>query len=57
MITGLNTATVRVLDQDTAKAFFTDKFGLEMRAAPAAGRAIPPSRRTTVGRTGGRWKR
>ncbi|MEU1671248.1 VOC family protein [Streptomyces roseifaciens] len=28
----MNTATVWVLDQDAAKAFFTDKLGLEVRA-------------------------
>ncbi|MEV5376118.1 VOC family protein [Streptomyces nondiastaticus] len=31
MITGVNTAAVWVLDQDAAKAFFTDKLGLEAR--------------------------
>ncbi|WKU42720.1 VOC family protein [Streptomyces sp. VNUA116] len=31
MITGVNTAAVWVLDQDAAKAFFTDKLGLEVR--------------------------
>ncbi|MFE1775415.1 VOC family protein [Streptomyces sp. NPDC059008] len=31
MITGVNTTVVWVLDQDSAKAFFTDKLGLEAR--------------------------
>ncbi|MFC6887226.1 MULTISPECIES: VOC family protein [Actinomadura] len=32
MITGLGLATIWVLDQDSAKAFFVDKLGLEERA-------------------------
>lgn len=31
MITGVNTVTVWVLDQDSAKTFFTEKLGLEAR--------------------------
>lgn len=31
MITGVNTVTVWVLDQDSAKTFFTEKLGLEER--------------------------
>jgi predicted enzyme related to lactoylglutathione lyase len=31
MITGLGVATVWVLDQDSAKEFFTEKLGLELR--------------------------
>jgi catechol 2,3-dioxygenase-like lactoylglutathione lyase family enzyme len=31
MITGLGLATIWVLDQDSAKEFFTDKLGLELR--------------------------
>ncbi|MFC9294617.1 VOC family protein [Streptomyces sp. NPDC057011] len=31
MITAVNTATVWVLDQDAAKAFFTEKLGLQVR--------------------------
>jgi catechol 2,3-dioxygenase-like lactoylglutathione lyase family enzyme len=32
MITGLSHATVYVLDQDSAKAFYTEKLGFELRA-------------------------
>lgn len=37
MITGINTATAWVLDQDSAKKFFTDTLGLEIRADVSMG--------------------
>ncbi|MFE0047057.1 VOC family protein [Streptomyces albireticuli] len=49
MITGVNTATVWVLDQDSAKAFFTDKLGLEVRADVPFGEGV---RWVTVGAEG-----
>ncbi|MEG8179884.1 VOC family protein [Nocardia terpenica] len=46
MITGISTATAWVLDQDSAKKFFTDTLGLEVRADVAMG---PGMRWLTVG--------
>ncbi|WP_280390488.1 VOC family protein [Nocardia brasiliensis] len=46
MITGINTATAWVLDQDSAKKFFTHTLGLEVRADVAMG---PGMRWLTVG--------
>lgn len=37
MISGVNTTAVWVLDQDSAKTFFTDKLGLQVRADVAFG--------------------
>ncbi|KPC62924.1 VOC family protein [Streptomyces chattanoogensis] len=39
MITAVNTVVVWVLDQDSAKAFFTEKLGLEARTDVPAGEA------------------
>ncbi|MFJ4922246.1 VOC family protein [Streptomyces sp. NPDC088725] len=39
MITGLAISTVWVLDQDRAKAFYTEKLGLEVRADMTLGEA------------------
>ncbi|KZM74994.1 VOC family protein [Nocardia terpenica] len=46
MITAINTATAWVLDQDSAKKFFTDTLGLEVRADITMG---PGMRWLTVG--------
>lgn len=46
MITGVNTVTVWVLDQDSAKAFFTEKLGLETRTDAPLGEG---ARWVTVG--------
>lgn len=40
MITGLSHATVFVLDQDSAKAFYTEKLGFELRSDIAMGEAF-----------------
>jgi catechol 2,3-dioxygenase-like lactoylglutathione lyase family enzyme len=40
MITRLSHATVYVLDQDAAKAFYTDKLGFEIRSDVAMGEAF-----------------
>ncbi|MFD0357193.1 VOC family protein [Streptomyces sp. NPDC127110] len=37
MISGVNTTAVWVLDQDSARTFFTDKLGLRVRADVAFG--------------------
>uniref|UniRef100_A0AAU2UYW3 VOC family protein n=1 Tax=Streptomyces sp. NBC_00003 TaxID=2903608 RepID=A0AAU2UYW3_9ACTN len=46
MITGVNTVTVWVLDQDSAKTFFTEKLGLEERTDVPLGES---ARWVTVG--------
>jgi catechol 2,3-dioxygenase-like lactoylglutathione lyase family enzyme len=43
MITGLSHATVFVLDQDKAKAFYTDKLGFEARADVTMGEELEGS--------------
>jgi catechol 2,3-dioxygenase-like lactoylglutathione lyase family enzyme len=49
MITGMAIATVWVLDQDSAKAFYTDKLGFEVRTDAEMG---PGARWLTVGAKG-----
>lgn len=49
MITAVNTATLWVLDQDSAKAFLTDKLGLQVRMDVPFGEG---ARRVTVGAEG-----
>jgi predicted enzyme related to lactoylglutathione lyase len=49
MITGVMIATVWVLDQDSAKAFYTQKLGFEVRADVEMG---PGARWITVGAKG-----
>lgn len=43
MITGLSHMCVYVLDQDSAKAFYTDKLGFEVRADVSMGEAFEGS--------------
>jgi catechol 2,3-dioxygenase-like lactoylglutathione lyase family enzyme len=49
MITGMTIATVWVLDQDEAKAFYTEKLGFEVRSEAQMG---PGARWITVGAKG-----
>jgi catechol 2,3-dioxygenase-like lactoylglutathione lyase family enzyme len=49
MITGIAIATVWVLDQDSAKAFYTEKLGFELRTDSQMG---PGARWITVGAKG-----